>query len=380
MSSDSGVRERRRILPVTVRTILQQLEQLAPPALAESWDNVGLLVGDPAQQVTTVLVALDASREVLEQAERDHAELLVVHHPLIFSGMKRIVEDHGTASLLRRLIRDGRSLIAMHTNLDSAPEGLNTYVARLLGLSDLRPLLPSTARPLLKLVVYVPETHVEVVRNAICTAGAGHIGQYRECTFAASGVGTFLPEEGTRPYIGATGQVEKVNEVRLETVVPRVALETVLSAMRRYHPYEEVAFDLFSLDNAWPQAGLGRIGELTTPMRAGEFLFQCGQLLGTNRLAFLGERDRLVRTVALCTGAGGDYLLNASHLQADLYLTGEVKHHHALLARQLGIAVIDAGHFATERPATKLFAEYLKEHASTLQVIIAKECDPLQIL
>lgn len=363
----------------TVRTVLQHLNQLAPPELAESWDNVGLLIGDTSQQVHTIVVALDASPEVLEQAERHQAELVVVHHPLIFSGVKRLVEDRGIAGQLRRLIRGGRSLIAMHTNLDAAPDGLNTYLGRLLGLRELCPLVPSAARPLLKLVVYVPETHAEAVRAAICAAGAGHIGRYRECTFSASGTGTFLPEEGTQPFIGVAGQLEQVREVRLETVVPRALLETVLAAMRKHHPYEEIAFDLFSLENNWPQAGLGRIGVLDSAMRASEFIERVAQVLHTNRLAFIGDYDRMVRTVALCSGAGSDYLQDAARRQADLYLTGEVKHHHALLARQLGLAVIDAGHFATERPAVHQFAEYLTMQLPQLRIVIAEEHDPWQV-
>ena len=365
-------------MPVTVRTILQHLESLAPLELAESWDNVGLLVGDPAQRVKTALVALDATAEVLEQAERRQGELLVVHHPLIFSGLQRLVEDHGTASLLRRLIHDGRSLIAMHTNLDAAADGLNSYVAGLLGLAELRPLLPSAARPLLKLVVYVPATHATAVRAAICAAGAGRIGHYGDCTFVAPGIGTFRPEEGTRPYLGSAGQLEQVEEVRLETVLPRAALEPVLAAMRKEHPYEEVAFDLFSLENAWPQAGLGRIGVLAAPLSAGDFLARVGTVLATDRLTFLGDHARTVRTVALCTGAGSEFLPHAVRQQADLYLTGEVKHHHALLARQSGIALIDAGHFASERPAAQLFADYLTTHLPNLQVVVADERDPLQ--
>jgi dinuclear metal center YbgI/SA1388 family protein len=326
------------------------------------------------------LVALDASAEVLEQAERQQAELLVVHHPLIFSGLKRLVDDRGTVTLVRRLIREGRSLIAMHTNLDAAPDGLNTYVARLLGLCELRPLLPSASRPLLKLVVYVPETHGEAVRAAICAAGAGHIGHYSDCTFGTPGTGTFRPEEGTQPFLGAAGQLARVAEVRLETVVPRTALEEVLAALRKAHPYEEVAYDLFSLENPWPQAGLGRIGALATPASAGAFLETVGGVLATDRLAFIGDPARTVRTVALCTGAGGDYLPHAWRQQADLYLTGEVKHHHALLARQWGIAVIDAGHFATERPAVRLFAEYLTAQLPQLHVVIAEERDPLRVV
>ncbi|HEY3418816.1 MAG TPA: Nif3-like dinuclear metal center hexameric protein, partial [Armatimonadota bacterium] len=302
---------------------------------------------------------------------------LVVHHPLIFTGLKRLVEDGGIVSLLSRLIREQRGLLALHTNLDSAPGGLNQYVGTLLDLRKCRPLIPTAARPLLKLVVYVPESHVDAVRAVICRAGAGQIGRYAECTFGAVGTGTFRPEEGTSPYIGTPGGgLERVTEVRLETVVPRAALGPVLAAVFSAHPYEEVAYDLIPLDNAWPGAGLGCIGELAAPLTAGDFLAQVRAVLHAERATLIGDAARPVNTVALCTGAGSDFLEYARGAGADLYLTGEVKHHVALLARQQGIAVIDAGHFPTERPVVDLLADYLTAHFPQLTVVKAEENDP----
>lgn len=360
----------------TVGELQQALEQLAPSALAESWDNVGLLLGDAAQQVTSVMTALDATAPVLDQAAQVGAELLVVHHPLLFTGVKRLLEDGGVVSLARRMIREGRSLLALHTNLDSAPRGLNWYVAEMLGLRETRPLAPSTARALVKLVVYVPVTHAEGVRAAICQAGAGHIGRYGECTFSSAGQGTFRPDAGATPFLGQPGVLERVPEVRLETVTPRNVLPRVLHAMLAAHPYEEVAYDLLSLENPWPDAGLGRIGTLETPVTAEEFLHAVRRVLPAPRASLLGDPSRLVRVVALCTGAGGDFLEDARCAGAELYLTGEVKHHQALLARQQGLAVIDAGHFASERPASALLSEHLTCHFPTLSVHRAEEADP----
>ncbi|HOF88277.1 MAG TPA: Nif3-like dinuclear metal center hexameric protein, partial [Armatimonadota bacterium] len=285
----------------TVREIVRVLDRFAPPALAESWDNVGLLVGDPAQPVEAVLVALDCTPAALAQAAEAGASLLVTHHPLIFSPLKRLVEDGGAASQARALIRQGCSLIAVHTNLDSAPEGLNAHVAGLLGLRDARPLASSAARPLLKLVVYVPEAHADAVRAALAGAGAGRIGNYAECTFSARGVGTFRPEAGATPYLGTPGQLERVAEARLETVVPKALLGGAITAMLAAHPYEEVAYDVLPLENAWPGAGLGRLGALAEPTTAGAFLEHAGAVLQTDRLRLAGPADRPVRTVALCT-------------------------------------------------------------------------------
>lgn len=362
-------------MPYTVRDITRALDRLAPPALTESWDNVGLLVGDAAQPVRTVVVALDASPVVLAQAAEAGAELLVTHHPLIFTPLKRLTEDGGIGTLVRQLVCQNCSLYAVHTNLDSAPGGLNAYVADLLGLCETRPLISSTARPLLKLVVYVPEAHVDAVRAAIAAAGAGHIGNYAECSFGAPGTGTFRPGDATNPYIGTPGELEKVDEVRLETVVPKPALGAVLTAMTAAHPYEEVAYDLLPLENAWPDAGIGRIGVLDATT-AGAFRDRVADVLGTTRLSLAGPADRPVRTVALCTGSGGDFLGAAQSSGADLYLTGEVKHHAALLARQANIAVLDAGHYPTERPAVNLLAGYLERELPDITVIRATESDP----
>ncbi len=363
-------------MAITVREIQRMLETLAPSALAESWDNVGLLVGDPAGEVTGVLVALDATAAVLDQAAAREAQLLVVHHPLIFSGLKRLTEDGGTSNLVRRLVREGRGLLALHTNLDSAPEGLNQYVADLLGLYEIRPLIPSEARLLLKLVVYVPATHADAVRAAIGAAGAGHIGHYAECTFGVEGTGTFRPEAGTHPFIGQAGVLERVPEMRLETVVPRAALGRVLPALLASHPYEEVAYDLLPLENSWPGAGLGRIGILATPITAGTFRDLVNTALGTRRALLVGRPERLVRTVALCTGSGGDFAEQAFRAGADCYLTGEVKHHQALLARDRDWTLVDAGHFPTERPAVDLLASRLSVAFPALHVTVADEHDP----
>lgn len=363
---------------ITVSEILHSLAELAPMELAESWDNVGLLVGDLQQQVQGIVVALDASADVLDQLSDNEAELLVVHHPLIFSGMKRLVEDGGVNTLLRRLIYEGHSLIALHTNLDSAPHGLNQYVAEKLGLVDICPLLPNSARPLLKLVVFVPESHQEELRAALCAAGAGQIGHYSDCTFSSSGQGTFRPMAGSKPYIGETGVLESVTEQRLEMVVAKSALAAVLNALKAVHPYEVPAYDILPQEIAWPGAGLGRIGRCQQTVSMAHFAAHVDEVLSVPRIAMVGDPSAKVSRVALCTGSGGDFLPDAIRAGADLYLTGELKHHQALLARQQGIAVLDIGHFASERPAVPLLADYLEAKFPLIDITCAEEVDPLQ--
>jgi len=362
-------------MPITVNDILRHLDLLAPRALAEEWDNVGLLIGDSTAPVSRVLVALDASASVITQAEKIGAELLVVHHPLLFSSIKRLTEDGGVVSSALRLVRNGCSLIACHTNLDSAPFGLNHYVGELLGLQQMRPLLPTAAGKLLKLAVFVPQTHAEVVRAALCAAGAGHIGNYSDCTFSAPGEGTFRAGDNTHPFIGRTGELARVAEVRLETVLPRELLPAVMAALRATHPYEEIAYDLYPLENILPDAGLGRIGTLATPVSVAEFTAHVAKVLATDTLKVLGDPGKQVRTVALCTGAGGDFAVAAQAAGADLYLTGEVKHHTALLARDAGMAIIDAGHYPTERPMVPLVAKHLRQLPG-IEVVKAAEEEP----
>jgi dinuclear metal center YbgI/SA1388 family protein len=361
----------------TVADITRALDDLAPAALAEAWDNVGLLVGDPKADVTRALVALDATPGVLDQAATLGAEVVVTHHPLLFSATKRLVADGGTLSLVRRLVREGRALVAAHTNLDSAPGGLNDRLAALLGVHETRPLLPSESRALVKLVVYVPVEHAEAVRVAMCDAGAGHIGAYDQCAFAAAGEGTFRPGAGTQPYIGQVGALTRVAEMRVETVVPRARLGAVIAALTVTHPYEEPAFDVLPLDNAWPGAGLGRIGTLETATTVGAFAAKVTQTLGTDRVDVVGHKASTVRTVALCGGGGGDLAERAAALGADVYLTGELKHSQALAAAQRGFSVITAGHFATEHMAVDVLAACLTRSFPALQVQIAEERDPL---
>lgn len=362
---------------VTVSDVLSMLDTLAPFSLAEAWDNVGLLVGDANAQVHGILTALDATLSVIDQATAQGADLIVTHHPLRISPMTRLVEDCGSGTLIRRLTGASISLIAAHTNLDSAPKGLNTYVAEMLGLLDTKPLHVSESRPFLKLVVYVPSTSEYSLCTALAAAGAGAIGDYSECTFASRGEGTFRPGEGTHPYIGAPGELTRVPETRFETIVPRSRVGAVVKALYAAHPYEAPAFDLLPLENCWPGAGLGRIGKLPKPETAAAFSKRVVMVLGTDRLDLVGDPSRQVQTIALCTGGGGNLVEEAAAAGADLYLTGEMKHSQALAAAQRGLCVLTAEHFATERPAVSLLAEWLTKAFPDVPVHRAEESDPL---
>ena len=339
--------------------LIRALESWAPLSLAEDWDNCGLQVGDRAQEVHKVLVALTPTLRVVEEAIAVGADMIVTHHPLLFKPLKQITTDKEQGKIVHLLIKNGISLYSAHTNLDITSGGVNDVLAQKLEVQGTRPLADCTNEILYKLVVYVPSGYENQVRTAICAAGAGWIGAYSDCTFQAKGQGTFLPREGTNPFSGKIGELEFAEEYRLETVVPQSKLSAVLAAMEKAHPYEEVAYDIFRLENKGVCSGLGRIGELAEEMTSEEFLKFVSQKLGQPFLTYAGQAEK-IKKVALCGGSAAGYMLAAKAAGADAYVTGDVKYHDAQLAEELGILVIDAGHFATERAIVEKLAEFLR--------------------
>lgn len=346
-------------MPVKCRTIMAALERLAPRSLAAGWDNVGLLVGSPEQEVASLLVTLDVTPQVAGQAVTDGVDMIVAHHPLIFKTLSAIRTDTPQGRTLAALLAAGIAVAAAHTNLDAAAGGVNDVLAARLGLTGLRPLVVDGRERLLKLAVFVPEGHVEDVRRALAAAGAGHIGNYSHCTFQAAGTGTFLPLEGTQPFLGEQGKLEYAAECRLETILPEKIAVPVIDAMLKAHPYEEVAYDLYALENPGREFGLGRVGRLAAPEPFAVFADRVTAALGLSHLRIAGPTDREVGTVAVCGGSGGNFLAIAAAAGADVLVTGDVKYHEALEAAAVGLTLVDAGHFATERPVVEALAGYL---------------------
>lgn len=331
-----------------VQRIINIINQIAPPRLAEDWDNVGLIIGDYAAAVDKVMVSLDVTDAVLDEAIEQGVQLIISHHPMIFSDLKTIRNDHPTGRLILKAIRHGIHIFAAHTNLDIAKGGINDILADRLELTRVKPLTDVTTEALSKIVVFVPGGYEEDVRNALGDAGAGWIGNYSHCTFQTTGTGTFKPLAGTHPFIGHEGELEKVKEVRLETIVPASRLQRVIKAMLKAHPYEEVAYDIYPLNNAGEETGLGRIGYLTEPMPLHAVLAKVKQVLMLPHLSYIGDLERLISKVAIMGGSGGSYIKKAVFQGADLYLTSDIKFHDGQLAESLGLTVIDAGHYGTE--------------------------------
>lgn len=324
------------------------LESWAPRALAWDRDNVGLLVGSPAKPVKRILVALDATDRLIDEARACGADLLVTHHPVIFGSLKSVTDTDRTGRLIAALIKHDIALYAAHTNLDFTKGGVSTRLAIKLGLVDLEVLHKDEHR-YQKIVVFVPAANADTVLNAMAAAGAGHIGKYDNCSFASPGTGTFRPLKGSKPYIGAQDRLESVSEVRLEMVCPAWRSTGVLDAMQTAHPYEEVAFDVYDLANASSEYGAGIIGTLPVPTLLRTWLRDIHRRLKTPVLRYCGDPRKTIRRIAVCGGSGADLLPVAIRRGADAFVTADLKY-HAFQDAGNAIALIDAGHFETEHP------------------------------
>lgn len=335
---------------------------LFPPSLAEEWDNVGLQVGDPRAPLQKVLVCLDVSAEVLAAAKEAGNTAVLSHHPLIFRPLKSLTPKDETGELLLQAAQSGIAILSAHTNLDRAAGGLNDWLARRLGVEKAEPLMAGGGK-LLKLVVFVPEAHQQQVAEALFAGGAGSIGAYDRCSFRSDGTGTFRPGPESSPFIGAPGVDESVQEVRLETVVPQDRLSKVLNKMQKAHPYEEVAFDLVPLANQRSDVGLGRLGRLQQKTTLSGFAATVKKALGASSLRLVGDPEHKVAKVALCGGSGASLISEAVRRGADVLVTGDVKYHEAKAAQSQGLALIDAGHFATEHLMVEEAVRVLAEEA-----------------
>ncbi len=343
------------------------MEDVAPPRWAADWDNVGLLVGDPGAPLSRVLLTIDCTREVVAEASRRLCEAVVSYHPPIFGARKRFVAPSAAFDAAR----SGIAVYSPHTALDAAPGGTNDVLADRLGVGERSPLRPAReghAPGNIKLVTFVPAANVAAVSEALFGAGAGRIGKYTSCSFRAPGTGTFLGGDGTNPVVGKAGTLEEAPELRLETVVSPVHLPAVVRALRASHPYEEPAFDLVPLVPEPAGVGFGRVGAVAETT-VGVLAERLKTELGCPRLLSVGPLERKVRRVALCVGSGGDLLADAIASGADLYVTGELRHHDALHAASSGIAVLCTLHSTSERPALETLAKALSKRLPGVEVL-----------
>lgn len=353
------------------------LDQIAPLRDAEKWDNVGLIAGDPSQQTRKAMLTIDYTRAVADEARSAGCDLVIAYHPPIFEGLKRIVAP----DLIHDAVRRGTGIYSPHTALDVADGGTNDMLADVLGLIDRRPIRmiePKASQ--YKLVTFVPEEHLEKVSNALFEAGCGRIGDYTRCSFRTPGTGTFFGEEGTSPTVGQSGRLEQAAEVRIETVLPIARLHTALDALRSSHPYEEPAFDLVQLASPPGKIGQGRIGQLAEPTSRLDLVEQIKHGLGISHLLVAGPMRGTITRAACCAGSCGDFLDDAISQKAELYLTGELRHHDAVKAATAGMTVVCTLHSNSERAVLRRLQSRLAELATDLDTIISTtDHDPFTV-
>jgi dinuclear metal center YbgI/SA1388 family protein len=361
------------------------MEEIAPTRYAEAWDNVGLLVGDAEQPATRAMLAIDYTPAVAREAAEARCDVVIAYHPPIFDAVKRITSG-GSSGLIFDAIRRGVAIYSPHTALDVADGGTNDMLADAIGISPepeqgrrgpLRLIEPKANQ--YKLVTFVPEKDVDAVAKALFDAGAGRIGNYTQCSFRSPGTGTFFGEEGTDPTVGRSGHLEEAQEIRIETVMPIARLADVLAALRASHPYEEPAFDLVQLAAPPEKLGQGRLGTMPPTPRM-QIIERIKRELDLRHVLIAGPTEGDVTHAACCAGACGDLLNDAIKAEADLYLTGEMRHHDAIAAARAGMTVVCTLHSNSERAVLKRVAKRLTDRLAELAVMISQfDRDPFTI-
>jgi dinuclear metal center YbgI/SA1388 family protein len=358
-----------------IKDITAAIEKIAPLQLAQGWDNVGLLIGSSQQDVKNILLTIDVTRAVVAEAKRLRTDLIISYHPVIWEGLKKITSD-GPTSVVYELISGGIAVFTIHTALDSALGGVNDGLAEIVGITDGKPIgdyVDTGFGDSYKLVVFVPMDAAAKVSGVVFAAGAGKIGNYSHCGFQAEGTGTFLPLEGARPAIGKRGSLEKVPEVRFETIVPAGKLDACIAAMKKAHPYEMPAFDCMKLYNPQGKFGLGRIGKLAKPMRIEEIIRKIKRHTGAQAVGIIGDIKKLVKTAAVCAGSCGELINSVIAAKADLYVTGELKHHQGLAAQEAGLVCVCLSHTVSERFMLKKLTRQLQKQVPQVTIRISKK-------
>jgi dinuclear metal center YbgI/SA1388 family protein len=342
------------------QTIIQWMEQLAPKHLAVSDDKIGLQIGTLNKEVRNLLVTLDVTEPIVDEAIANHVDLIIAHHALIFRPLQHVNTDSSQGRMIEKLIKHNISLYISHTNLDVAEGGLNDWLASAIGLTNTIPLDEVYQEKIYKLVVFVPISHHVAVRDAMFAAGAGAIGDYSHCSFSQLGTGTYLPLESANPFIGEKGKLELVEEHRIEVIVSEKVKKSVIQAMEKSHPYEEVAYDLFASLVNGPTYGLGRIGNLPEEISLKHFVSQVKEAFNVSVVRVVGQPNKPIRKVAVLGGSGGRYARRAEFLGADAFVTGDIDYHVALDAIASGLTLIDVGHHVEKIMKTKV-AAYLSQ-------------------
>lgn len=349
--------------------ITSYLNSKFPLALQESYDNCGLLIGNPNDEISGALVCLDVTEEVMDEAVGKNCNLIISHHPLIFSGIKSLTGRTDTERMVIRAIRENIAVFALHTNLDNHHEGVNHYVCGKLEILNpviLRP-LPDKLR---KLVTFCPPSHATQVQEAIFNAGAGQIGKYDCCSYSTSGSGTFRALASANPFVGEPGILHTEPELRIETIFPAFLENTIIAALKQVHPYEEVAFDIYPLSNIHHRIGAGMIGTLQQAVDAEEFLLFVKKTLQLGCIRHTNLKNKKIQKIAVCGGSGSFLIKDAISCKADIYMTGDLKYHDYFIPEN-GMILADIGHFESEQFTKELIYTLLNKKFTTFALFIS---------
>lgn len=350
--------------------LVGEINKWAPFSYQESYDNSGLLVGDKDQSIARILISLDITEEVLEEAITGGFDLIISHHPIIFKGLKSLTGKTPEERIVMAAIRNNIAIMAIHTNLDNVIHGVNAKVSDILGLENRKILWPQKGN-LKKMAVYIPQDYLEKVRGAIFEAGAGHIGDYDQCSFGSDGQGTFRAQQNAKPFVGKIGELHQEKEIKMESVFPAHLESNIIAALIKSHPYEEPAYDIYSLDNKNQQVGAGMLGLLKEEMEEIDFLRFLKDKMGAEGIRHTKLRGKKVRRVALCGGSGSFLIAAAKSNQADVFISGDIKYHDFFLADE-HMMIADIGHYESEQFTKELIGDFLIEKFPKFAVQISE--------
>ncbi|MDD3876085.1 MAG: Nif3-like dinuclear metal center hexameric protein [Bacteroidales bacterium] len=362
-----------------IKDVTNFIESFAPLNIQESYDNCGLITGKFENEVSKVLIALDLTEEVMQEAINKNCNMIITHHPLVFTPLKKIQGQTHIERTLINAIKNNIAIYAAHTNLDFSNKGLSHYFAKLLSLEHVKVLKPLN-NYLRKIVTFCPLEQSGEVRTALFEAGAGHIGNYDCCSFNVDGQGSFRASEGAKPFVGHINTLHFENEVRIETIYPLHLEKNIISALLKSHPYEEVAYDIYSLENTYSKIGAGIIGEMKTPLYEKDFLNQLKKTLNIEVLKHSKFTGRMIKRVAFCSGSGSSFIPDAIAVKADIFISSEFKYNHFIDVENK-LLIADIGHFESESFAKELIYNLLKKNFSNFAVEIStEEVNPVKYL
>lgn len=356
-----------------VKDVVNTIEKWAKKDFIDSWDKTGFQIGDLEEQVSGILISLDVTDLVISKAIEENANLIITHHPFIFKPLESITFDNYQGKLIQKIIKNNLTIYNLHTNLDIAPNGINDVLADTFTMKNTVSIEDVIYESLYKIITFVPEEYTEKILQAYENAGAGHIGNYSNCTFTSSGTGRFIAMEGSNPFIGSEGVIERVKEVKVEAVVKEENIERTIESIIENHPYEEVSYDIIPLKNFIGKYGYGKIGDIQE-IDLSALIELVKKKLDLDYIKVYGELETKVNRIAVCGGSGSDFITSAAKKGAQVYITGDIKYHDAQLAHENGIILIDGTHYGTESLILEKIMDYLKENVShTLRITVFED-------